>query len=100
MDRRELHNRLLEVCPNVYYQPPSLKNIKYPHIKYNRVGMDLRNALDDRYLKRETYQLLVVSSIVDDPIIMKIIEKFPTAVISFYTIRDNLYQTTITIKIY
>lgn len=39
--RTELHDILLDVCPNVYYQPPESVKLVYPCIVYN-----LNSALD------------------------------------------------------
>lgn len=98
MERQELHDNLLKICENVYYQPPSLSLIKYPHIKYSKDDIDDRNALNSRYLRIESWNLLVVSHDIEDAIVDRILEEFPMSRFVDQNLIDGLYQTIIILK--
>lgn len=45
---------------NVYFQAPETKLMKYPCIKYSRIGVDTKFANDKLYCKAWKYQLMFI----------------------------------------
>ena len=77
MDRRlELQKKLEELLgsDHVYYQPPESLKMKYPAIRYSKSGIESKYADDTSYLKRTRYELIVIDSRPDNPVINKLLE--------------------------
>lgn len=70
--RLDLHDKLLELCPNVYFQPPPSENMLYDCIVYNRSFIDIRFADNTPYKNKVRYQLTVISSDPDSDLPMKV----------------------------
>lgn len=64
--REELGQLLREVAnsTNVYYQPPSGIEMKYPAIRYSLADIDNIHADNQVYLQSRTYELIVID---EDP---------------------------------
>lgn len=56
----ELHNELLKVLPNCYFQPPESIKLKYPCIVYNLETVDTDHADDIRYRNHKRYSLTLI----------------------------------------
>lgn len=72
--RLELHDSLVGILEsnNVYYQPPSTINLKYPAIVYSRSGIDNVFANDDVYNQNREYQITVIDYDPDSKIVDKV----------------------------
>lgn len=71
MDRRlQLHNILVNILgsSNVYFQPPSTVQMKYPCIVYSREKIDAKFADNIIYLNKKRYQVTVIDSDPDSSI--------------------------------
>lgn len=53
---------------NVYFQPPSTKEIKYPCIIYSRINIKVDTANNNPYIMRKQYRLMVIDTDPDSPI--------------------------------
>ena len=72
-DRRlELHEKLKELTPNVYFQPPSSVHMKYPAIRYELSRIDLTSADNKPYFLDRAYQVTVIDADPDSEIVEKL----------------------------
>lgn len=79
-----------ELAENVYFQPPSTVQMKYPCIRYERSDIFTRHADDMIYMYRDRYTVTVIDPNPDSPIPDILLKHF--RLISFdrqYTV-DNL----------
>ena len=61
MDRRlKLHEHLVALCPNVYFQPGANVTLKYPCIIYSRYDDSTLRANNKLYHREVGYQLTVI----------------------------------------
>lgn len=95
--RISLHNKLLEILPNVYYQPPSDIRMVYPCITYYRVRPKTVYADDRIYSKHEEYQIMVLDQKADNTYADDIVEAFRYSSIDSNFIMNNLHHTKITL---
>lgn len=58
--RLELHNELLSVCPNVYFQPPSNITMKYPCIVYRKSNNMRLYGSDVIHFSKQEYLITVI----------------------------------------
>jgi hypothetical protein len=58
--RIDLHDELLEICPNCYYQPPESTRLIYPCIVYELQDMPVKHADNLPYSVGHIYQLTVI----------------------------------------
>lgn len=58
--RLELHEILKELCPNVYFQPPSTVKMIYPCIVYERDSARTRFADNLPYRNTKRYSVTVI----------------------------------------
>ena len=74
--RLELHEKLKDLLgsDNVYYQPPSNIQMKYPAIRYTKKRISKIVANDASYQKNNLYEIIVISKMPDDPVIEKILD--------------------------
>lgn len=93
--RTQLQTKLEELLgsKNVYYQAPS--RLTYPCIKYERVRPKVLKADDIRYIKRDCYQLTVISQLPDNPVIEKILDEFEYSSEDRHFVSDNLHHNII-----
>ena len=64
--RLELHDILLAICPNVYFQPPESQNLTYPCIKYEYSDMATKHANNKPYMLMDQYTITLLSRNVED----------------------------------
>lgn len=93
--RLELHDLLLEYSDNVYYQPPSTINMKYPCIVYNKSGKDILYADNKKYRNIQNYHLTVIDRDPDSKIADRLESDIVGCVVSQYYTVDNLNHTTL-----
>jgi len=94
-NRLELHDELLTFIPNVYYQPPSNIQIKYPCIVYNKTGKSKRFGNDRIYLSKQGYQLMVIEHDPDSDVADRLETHFQYCGINQHYVVDNLNHTTL-----
>jgi hypothetical protein len=96
-DRLNLHNELLTFLSNVYFQPPSNIQMKYPCIVYNKTGRMRHFADDVIYLSQQEYQIMVIESNPDSDVADRIESHFQHCGINQYYTADNLNHTTLSL---
>jgi hypothetical protein len=80
MDRRLILDPILrELAPNVYFQPPSNAQMKYPCILYNLDTQTVQRADNRPYLSTDRYVLTVIDKDPDSHIWRNVVERFPMA---------------------
>lgn len=91
--RLELQSKLEELLGtrNVYYQPPESIKIRYPAIVYFKNNVVNRYANDRRYLKKNRYEIIVISKKPDESVIDKIMD-LPYCSYDRSYKSDNLYH--------
>lgn len=95
MSRKDLHMDLLEVCDNVYFQPPNNLKIKYPCIVYNKRIVDTKYANDDVYSIKQRYEVIAMSNDPDNTLAEQILKSIQYCTISSTFVVDNVYHTTL-----
>lgn len=94
-DRKELHAKLLEICDNVYYQPPENIRISYPCIIYTRGADDVMHADDFTYKVAKRYDVTVIEKHPDPTIPEVMRDRLRYLEITSRYVTDNLYHTKI-----
>lgn len=61
---------------NVYFQPPSTVQMKYPAIRYSRDDINNNFANDDPYLQNLSYEVIVIDKN-PDSLIVEAVSKLP-----------------------
>lgn len=79
MDQNLLKNRRLELdaifkelCPNVYFEPPSTVRMSYPAIRYRRANVDTLFADNLPYKLTSGFEVTLITRDPDEPLIEKI----------------------------
>lgn len=94
--RLNLHNILLSICPNVYFQPPASINMIYPCIVYNLDDIDKTHASNTQYIKDHRYSLIYITKNAADNVVDQLIE-LPYCIYDRYYSSDNLHHHAFTI---
>lgn len=94
--RLTLSEKFHALCANVYFQPPSGKQLKYPCILYSLVSLRADYADNKPYSLGDEYSVMYVTRNPDDPNIRKIARLEHCSAGRFYT-SDNLYHYPYTI---
>lgn len=58
--RSELHDLLVEITPNVYFQPPNGLKMEYPCIRYERDAVDTQYADNQPHRSDTRYMITVI----------------------------------------
>lgn len=87
--REQLHNVLLGIVPNVYFQPPENLKLQYPCIIYKRSTGTTRFGDNRPYLFARHYQLTIIDKNPDSDIISKV-ASLPTATFDRHYTYENL----------
>lgn len=74
--RLQLHSKLLELLPHVYYQAPSTNRMTYPCIRYSLAKKDAKYANNARYMNTERYTVTIIDENPDSETPSKL-EVFP-----------------------
>ena len=88
MDRRlEFHQILKNILGsnNVYFQPPSTIQLKYPCIIYQRSDIHLRSANNTLYISKVRYNLTLIGNSPENDLVSKILELPYCSYDRFYT---------------
>ena len=94
--RLELHNKLLAICPNCYYQPPETFKMTYPCIIYDLEKDDLLHADDSAYCRHKRYSITIVDRNPDSAIPDAFSDAFNAGMERHYE-ADNLHHFVYTI---
>lgn len=94
--REDLHQLLLQYCPNVYYQAPQNKDMKYPCIIYSRERIDTKNADNKPYTMECSYSMRYVTTDPDDPVVLQLAQ-LQFCKHSRHYVADNLHHDAFTI---
>lgn len=91
MDRRlELHQKLIDVVGNAYFQPPASVKMEYPCAVYNLSEIDVTYADDNKYLGRRAYTVTIIDRDPDSDYVEEMLDIFQYCRFDrFYTV-DNL----------
>lgn len=92
MDRRaELGKILREILGNgnVYFQPPSNTQMRYPAIRYERSDMAVKHADNGTYNRRIRYMVTVIDSNPDSEIVNRV-SMLPYCYFDRHYAQDNL----------
>lgn len=95
MSRLDLHNKLLGHSDNVYFQPPSTIQMKYPCIVYSKTPKYREFSNDSVYIKLQGYQLTVIDRNPDSLTADDLEDEFIYCAISQYFTHDNLNHITL-----
>ena len=96
--RLELHSKLVELfgSKNVYYQPPESIKMEYPAIKYSKSNIRNAYANNTPYIQSTSYQIIVIDSKPDNPVITKLL-RLPMCSYDRNYISDNLNHDVLTL---
>lgn len=92
MDRRaELGQIFREILGNgnVYFQPPSNTQMRYPAIRYERSEMAVKHADNRNYNRRIRYMVTVIDSDPDSEIVNRV-SMLPYCYFDRHYVQDNL----------
>jgi hypothetical protein len=91
-----LYDVLRTICPNVYYQPPENKKLKYPCIVYDLDNTPVLRADDRLYVRHKKYTVTVIDS---DPYstIPDLVLELPYCSHDRTFVTDNLYHYVLTL---
>ncbi len=97
-DRLKLHEILCEALGsrNVYFQPPSSIQMKYPAIVYSRSNINKKNANGNPYITNLSYDVTLIDKNPDSPIVKSILE-IPYCSYGRHYVSDNLNHDSFTI---
>ena len=97
-DRLKLHEILCEALGsrNVYFQPPSSIQMKYPAIVYSRSNINQKNATGNPYITNLSYDVTLIDKNPDSPIVKSILE-IPYCSYGRHYVSDNLNHDSFTI---
>ena|SRR5690349_12688703 len=87
--RSDLHDLLLTLCDNVYFQPPKTATMKYPCIVYQRDYMLDEHADNYPYRTTVRYQVTVIDRNPDSEIVPRVKELSMCTYDRFFT-ADNM----------
>lgn len=96
--RLELQSKLEELLgsKNVYYQPPESVKISYPAIIYSKNRINTTKADDSNYLKKNQYEIIVISRLPDNPVIDELLD-IPYCSYDRHYVSDNLNHDVLTL---
>lgn len=92
MDRRaELGKIFREILGNgnVYFQPPSNTQMRYPAIRYERSEIAIKHADNNNYNRRIRYTVTVIDSDPDSEIVNRV-SMLPYCYFDRHYVQDNL----------
>ena len=89
MDRLQLHEKLLTLVPNVYFQQPPSKGMVYPCIVYKRDAETTDHANNSVYRSKKRYMVEVIDRN-PDSLIPDAVSRLPFCSFSRFFVVDNL----------
>lgn len=96
--RVDLHNLLKTLLDssNVYYQGPESEKMEYPAIRYSKKNIESTFANNSVYSMNDCYELIVIDSKPDNPVIKKLLA-LPYCSYDRWYAADNLNHDVLTI---
>jgi hypothetical protein len=88
--RLELHSKLLDITPNVYFQPPSNVQMEYPCIVYQREFGDTKFASDLPYRHTRRYTVTIISRNPDNEEIYDKVAALPMCTYNRFYVAETL----------
>lgn len=88
--RLELHEELLSLAPNVYFQPPSSVKLSYPCIVYHLSDIDTLYADNRSYKNFKSYLVTYISRRPNDEKVDEILNHFSYCRFDRPYVADNL----------
>lgn len=88
-DRMDLHEVLLTLCDNVYFQPPSMLEMSYPCITYRRDSANTEFADNLPYSFTKKYLITVIDRDPDSQL-PALVKDLPGIVYDRFYAADNL----------
>lgn len=92
-NRVELQNKLLEIVPNVYFDPPPKQQIVYPCIVYNRSPGRTFFANNKTYSFIQGYDLTIITKEADSKLLDDVRENLPMVEYVREFVSDNLHHS-------
>lgn len=90
LTRTQLHEKLLQICPNCYFQPPTTIKMTYPCIVYNRSNIESTFANNEKYQNDTQYMLTVIDRNPDSTIPTEVLNSFTMSEFNNGFVQDNL----------
>lgn len=90
--RLDLHEILLEIATNAYFQPPSSVVMKYPCVVYERDFVQLTFADNSAYRMENRYKVTVIDKDPDSTIPGEILLELPKCSFDRHFVKDNLHH--------
>jgi hypothetical protein len=96
--RLELQTKLEELLGSrsVYYQPPTNTKMGYPAIRYSKKSIESKYADNKIYSRMTCYELIVISTTPDHPVIEQLLE-LPYCSYDRHYAADNLNHDVFTL---
>lgn len=95
--RLAIHEKLLELCPNVYFQPPANKTLTYPCIIYRVSYFHQDKANNRNYRIKPRFDVTIVSQDPNKTIVLGMLNLFEHVDFDRTFITDNLYHDILTL---
>ena len=98
-ERLSLHAKFISLLGtnNVYFQPPESIKLVYPCIVYRRSSGNTKYSNDMPYLFTQAYEVTVITSDPDSPLVRAIATGFPLIRYDRHFVTDNLNHDVYTI---
>lgn len=90
--RLDFHNKLLEICDNVYFQAPRDDKMVFPCIKYEMMRPSIVHANNHIYKHTKRYQVEYITKDPDDPIIDALLYFLPHTDFDRQYKSNNIYH--------
>lgn len=90
LTRKQLHEKLTQICPNCYFQPPASIKMAYPCIVYNRSNIESTHANNRKYQNDTQYTVTVIDRNPDSTIPTEILNTFTMSEFNNGFVHDNL----------
>lgn len=94
--RKALNNKLLTICPNVYFQPPETVKLSYPCIIYELSSYMPRYADNVLYHSKDRYTVTAIYREPDDDLPREV-ANLPLCRSDRVFTNDNLYHHVFTL---
>lgn len=95
--RTSLHAKLLELCPNAYFQPPSNIHMSYPCFVYSFDDVNERHANDKSYIQRDRYTVTYITKEAMPSAVIESLLNFPYSSMDRHYSSDNLHHFAFTL---
>lgn len=98
-NKRYLYDKLITICPNVYFNPPETVKLNYPCFICNLSDIKGLRADDKRYLGYERYTLTYITRDYADETPYTVLNDFEYSAIERIYSADHLHHYVLTLFI-